>query len=186
MILENFSEDKILSIIHNIENTAINKDLDYFCLTRDVFQARVDTYVSKNEKFLQSAIIGEIGNNCFDHNFEYDKKYLRGCYFNFDDKDFVIIADFGRGIKSSLAKVVECKDDLDALKIAFTKFISGRAPEQRGNGLKFVAKSIAQNSWSMYFQSGNACCIIDKDGTTFVESKNVVIGCFAILDFKDK
>lgn len=57
------------------DRAAINPD--YYCRTRDVFQARLDKMVSlllKQKKakpeniYLLAAIAGEIGNNSFDHN----------------------------------------------------------------------------------------------------------------------
>ena len=72
---------------------------------------------------------------------------------------------------------------MEALKAAFTEEISGRAPEQRGNGLKFVAENMIKNKWSLYFQSGNACCVIENGDISFMESKISVIGCLAILSF---
>lgn len=41
-----------------------------FSKTRDVFQARLDTYISRTNKYLESAVIGEIGNNTYDHNLD--------------------------------------------------------------------------------------------------------------------
>ena len=69
------------------------------------------------------------------------------------------------------------------LETAFTKRISGRAPEQRGNGLKFVSEAIQQNSWHLYFQSGSGSCSINKNGIEFMESSVSVPGCLAIIDF---
>jgi hypothetical protein len=69
------------------------------------------------------------------------------------------------------------------MEIAFTKKISGRAPEQRGNGLKFVSESIQQNNWSLYVQSGKGCCEIDGSGIKLYEREECIIGCLAIIDF---
>ena len=69
------------------------------------------------------------------------------------------------------------------MEIAFTKRVSGRSPELRGNGLKFVAETIQLNNWNLFFQSGSGSCSIDKRGITFQEEKAAVIGCLAIIDF---
>jgi len=37
--------------------------------------------------------------------------------------------------------VPELSTDEEAVRTAFTKVVSGRAPESRGNGLKFVRKN---------------------------------------------
>ncbi len=55
----------------------------------------------------------------------------------------IIIADRGRGIMETLKKVKPgLANDMDALTVVFTERISGRAPEARGNGLKFVYENI--------------------------------------------
>ena len=106
-------QDYVKSVIEIINTASKEKNTDYFCLTRDIFQARLDSYISQ--------------------------------------------------------------------KIAFTKQISGRAPEQRGNGLKFVAESIKEKDWFLYFQSGNACCIINKSQIDFMELDFTFTGCLAII-----
>lgn len=70
------------------------------------------------------------------------------------------------------------------MKVAFTQQLSGRAPEQRGNGLKFVLESIVEKKWSMYYQSGIGCCIVDKGNVIFTTGNLKVVGCLAILAFE--
>lgn len=177
-----FSEENITSIISRIEAASKNNDKDYFCLTRDVFAARIDTYVLRTNNYLESAIIGEIGNNTFDHNWDFAEGYLRGTYLSIDN-DIVVLADFGRGIKKSLEVVYKAKTDEEAVKVAFTEHISGRTPEKRGNGLKFVLDNVKKNNWSLYFQSGTGCCEICDGTVTFKSSKVDIVGCLAILGF---
>lgn len=52
---------------------------DYYCKTRDIFQARLEKMledllkskvISEDDAYIVSAISGEIGNNSFDHNLE--------------------------------------------------------------------------------------------------------------------
>lgn len=137
------NDDVVLNVIRDIEKASLEKNMDYFCTTRDVFQARVDAYVLRTNKYLQTAIIGEIGNNTFDHNWDFDVEHVRGAYFNSEySNGMIVLADFGRGIRKSLQVVKHFDSDLDALKSAFTEEISGRAPEQRGNGLKFVSEDV--------------------------------------------
>lgn len=177
------TEDVIRSAKSELENNG--KNTDFFSKTRDVFSARLDTYVLANKKYLEAAIIGEIGNNSFDHNFNTSISITRGAYFNpYYLSTYCLLADFGQGLLSSL-KVVKpnLATDLDAVKTAFSEHISGRAPEQRGNGLKFVLKSIQENAWSLYYQSGNGICLIDKDKIEYQTSPIVYNGCMAILKF---
>jgi hypothetical protein len=111
--------------------------------------------------------------------------YQKGVYCNFCfQENYAVLNDYGRGIKESLIQVVpNIKNDLEALETAFTKKISGRSPEQRGNGLKFVAETIQNNNWDLYFQSGNGCCFINKNGIKYSKSDTVVSGCLAVINF---
>jgi hypothetical protein len=179
------NEDVIKDVVKAMED-GFEKDKDHFSITRDVFTARLESFIADTEKYLEAAIIGEIGNNTFDHNFIFMNVHKKGVYCNFDFREkYVVLSDYGRGIKESLIQIIpNIKNDLEALKIAFTKRISGRFPEQRGNGLKFVLETIQNNSWNLYFQSGNAYCLIDKDGIEYRDSNTIsVLGCLAIIDF---
>jgi len=143
---------------------------DNYCDTRDVFIARLDSLRLKLEKKLKNidtvslliAITGEIGNNSFDHNLG-NWRDIPGIYFNDDlNKKLIVLADRGQGVKKTIRQVKpNVKDDLDALRIAFTEVISGRSPEQSGNGLKFVVGIIKNNQFDLYFHSGVATAKIN-------------------------
>ena len=179
-----YKDSYIEQIISQIEKDSLDKNLDYFCSTRDIFQARIDSYALSSGKYLESAVIGEIGNNTFDHNWDFMPNHMRGAYFNLETFDnTVVLADFGRGIRESLKNVYTAKNDVDAVTVAFTKHLSGRAPEQRGNGLKFVADSVKKKHWSMYFQSWNGCCIIENGEISFSSCNFTFLGCLAVLSF---
>lgn len=154
---------------------SINKSFqkkERVCETRDVFQARLDrmyleVFKKTGEESMTAllvAISGEIGNNCFDHNLG-QWQDLPGCYFQYgfeDSKVWTVITDRGQGIFSSLKGVVSSlKDDQQALDMAFEKKISGRSPERRGNGLKFVRSVInGEKRRGLLFLSGNAILIL--------------------------
>lgn len=137
------------------------------CFSRDVFNARLNSFFltlsggnrfSNNELALLAACIGEIGNNSFDHNLGRWRD-VPGCLFGYEtgEKDILLwIADRGRGIFSTLEKVYpDLQDDQQALHVAFEKKISGRAPEKRGNGLKFVRSVInGDQDKGLFCQSG--------------------------------
>lgn len=156
------------------------------CPTRDLFQTRLDQMFRKMENFspvlknysLLAAIIGEIGNNSFDHNLGLWKDE-KGIYFtyNFPEK-FILIADRGQGVLATLKRVrPELKSEVEAIRIAFTERISGRAPEQRGNGLKFVEKVVRENNWKLYFYSGDGMFFLNKkllEGTEKQKFKGVL------------
>ena len=178
-------EIAIIETVISEMNNCFMESSECFSKTRDVFSARLQSYVLETEKYLQAAIIGEIGNNSFDHNFGFNSAYPGGAYCNIAYKSkYTVLADYGRGIKQSLLSVLpSISSDLEAVETAFTRRISGRAPEQRGNGLKFVSEAIQQNKWHLYFQSGFGSCIIGKSGIVFFEKASPVAGCLAIIDF---
>ncbi len=146
------------------------------CSTRDLFQARLDTMyrelvarsISESEAALLTAVTGEIGNNCFDHNLG-QWRDLHGCWFQhrLEGKTcWVVIADRGQGVLSSLKRVLPAlHSDQEALEIAFQRQISGRSPERRGNGLKFVRSVINGNSSrGLLFRSGEGWANFGKLG----------------------
>ncbi|MBR5095878.1 MAG: hypothetical protein IK094_02085 [Treponema sp.] len=178
------SDEFIQKAKTHISESSLSKNADFFCVSRDIFQARLDSFISKTGKYIESAVIGEIGNNSIDHNWEYASGQMRGAYFNLElCEGCAVLADYGRGIRESLSKVLKLESDLEAITAGFTKQVSGRLPEQRGNGLKFVAETVKNKNWSMYFQTGNACCIIEKGQIKFTETKDCVTGCMAIINF---
>ena len=64
----------------------------------------------------------------------------------------------------------------------FTKVISGRAPEKRGNGLKFVESIVRKYHLKVYFYSNDGMRIINQGlhaGDTLQNSKGVL----AIINF---
>jgi len=180
MIEESGIETIIADMIHYF-----GKNDEFFSRTRDIFTARLQSYILETGKYLEAAIIGEIGNNTFDHNFGFNNSYPGGVYCNVSyEQRYTVLADYGRGVRQSLLPVLpSIGSDLEAIETAFTKRISGRSPEQRGNGLKFVSETIQQNNWSLYFQSGLGCCLIDGSGISFLEKTVALTGCLAIIDF---
>ncbi len=131
-----------------------------FCRTRVDFNGRLSSYTNelKNKLksdclFLLMASLGEIGNNSFDHNLGQWQDEM-GCLF-IRTSEYAIVADRGQGIKSSLSKVYNLnKDDKSYLSVAFTKIITGRMPEKRGNGLKFVSTTLSRCNMGLICMSG--------------------------------
>ena len=165
---------------------------DYYCKTRDIFQARLESMkiaLSKNEKLNQdkallSAIAGEIGNNSFDHNLG-NWPDIMGIFFGYeisDNKCVIVLADRGLGILKTLQRVKpELLNHKDALHAAFTRTISSRYPEKRGNGLKFVKNSIESKGFNLIFRSGNAEATINKIFEINEMTENIK-GCLAIIE----
>ncbi len=162
--------------------------------TRDFFQARLSRMQAElvklpnflNLSYLCVAIAGEIGNNSFDHNLG-NWPDIGGIFFGYDlKKRHIVLADRGQGILKTLKRVrPQIKDDQEALRVAFTEILSGRAPEARGNGLKFVKNIVASNPLKLKFQSGNAELECDRHHSDLcIEKKDERIhGCLAIIDF---
>jgi len=135
---------------------------DFVCETRDVFTARLSRFknfvaegLPERDLPLIVAVSGEVGNNCYDHNLG-KWRDQPGCWFEVQitrHRLWVLIGDRGQGVLSSLKQVdPRIRTDRDALRIAFEKRISARAPERRGNGLKFVRNTIETHK-----QAGVAC-----------------------------
>lgn len=118
-------------------------------------QSLIRNRLPENILPLVIAIAGEIGNNSFDHNLG-QWRDVPGRWFESQvtgQSLWICIADRGQGIFQSLIKVhPHLTDEQTALKTAFETIISGRAPEQRGNGLKFV-----RNNFLKISGSGLAC-----------------------------
>lgn len=169
-------------------------DNHFYCSNSAVFLSRITKLQNELSKIaelentfpLVVAIAGEIGDNSFAHNLG---KWpdVPGIFFGYDlAKKEIILADRGQGVLATLKRVKpELKNDAEALCTAFTEIISGRAPEERGNGLKFVRNVVANNDISLYFRTGNAEIRIEK-GDTDLRIKTInsyIRGCIARIIF---
>jgi len=122
---------------------------------------------------LISAITGEIGNNSFDHNLG-NWPDAPGTFFAYNlNKRQIVLADRGQGVLVTLKRARPgLSDHKNALRVAFTEIVSGRAPEYRGNGLKFVSNVVIDNKISLFFQTGDAQLRIQKDDSVLSIKKN--------------
>ena len=172
-ILERFCEDLFgLARIWSCSEMVPVISKDYYSETQDRFRARLERMavsISRDPTMLDmasliTAIAGEIGNNSFDHNLG-NWPDVPGVFFAYDiGKRIAVLADRGVGIKATLSRVCpNLKNDVDALKIAMTEHISGRSPEQRGNGLKFVMSVATENPIGISLQSGVGVATIGKE-----------------------
>lgn len=165
-----------------------------YCETRDVFSARLHSLQSELERkygsndvvsFLVPAVVGEIGNNSFDHNVG-NWPDIPGIFFAHNSKQrIIVLADRGQGVFNTLSRMQPLADDKEALLVAFTKVISGRYPEARGNGLKFVRSIIINNPLTLMFQSGNAKLNLSQNvkDVDIKEANNVMRGCFTVISY---
>lgn len=199
--IENYikSNTSDLSLVKIAWNWVINDKgaeplSDFYCPDISVFQARLTRLENElgnvrrlNKIFpLISAITGEIGNNSFDHNLGNWPDIL-GIFFAYDlTRGKIVLADRGQGILVTLQKVKpELVNHRDALYTAFTEVISGRAPEYRGNGLKFVKNVVTANAMSLLFYTGNAKLTIQKNSLAIDVQKSTdnFHGCLAAISF---
>lgn len=191
--LEIFSSD-IVKLAHDWAKDGSEFPSIFYCGNSAVFQARL----SKLEFLLMEqpgfeklfsiiiAITGEIGNNSFDHNLG---KWpdATGIFFGYDiGKKQIVLADRGLGILETLRYVrPTLKSHTEAVMVAFTEILSGRSPEKRGNGLKFVREVTTTQPIDLFFESGDAEVRIKAPNKEFrlTRGQEILRGCFAIIQF---
>ncbi len=170
-------------------------EAEYYCSDSLVFKTRLSRLENELSKIdevknifpLVTAIVGEIGNNSYDHNLG-NWPDIRGIFFAYDlNKQQIVLADRGQGLLKTLRKVRPgLRDDKEALEVAFTEVISSRMPEARGNGLKFVRQVISDNNlFSIEYYSGDAKLII-KQGSEKLNIENSDVnypGCISIIKY---
>ncbi|MDP1629488.1 MAG: helix-turn-helix domain-containing protein [bacterium] len=166
----------------------------FYCPTSDIFRARLvkmERMLMEKPGFekLYSLIVlvaGEIGDNSFAHNLG---KWpdIPGTFFGYDiKKGIIVLADRGLGILATLSRVrPDLSTHIKAVEVAFTEFISGRAPEKRGNGLKLVREVILTNPIDLFFTSGDAEIRMKGANKFFgvTRGPNMVRGCMAKIEF---
>lgn len=197
--LESFAEEQQLNM-EKMARTWVQSDglwrplNRFYCSSTNTFQLRLQSLEQRlatvkdlSQTFpLLTAIVGEIGNNSFDHNLG-NWPDMPGIFFGDDVKrKKIVLADRGQGIRATLSRVrPSIQSDREALHIAFTEILTGRAPEKRGNGLKFVRKVVTQTAWKLAFQTGNAqLTLASGKNELFIEtSKTSIIGCMAIIAY---
>ena len=167
---------------------------DYYCQDSSVFLPRIAKMTglmiqNKEAKNLFSqlgSMAGEIGNNSYDHNIGRWPD-VPGIFFGYDlNKRQIVLADRGVGILETLKRVrPELKNHKEALEVAFTEMVSGRKPESRGNGLKYVRKIVSENPISLLFQTGDAKLILNANSPDLnIENvKQNIRGCIALISY---
>jgi hypothetical protein len=188
--------DIFLSDLFKIAKDWVLKESDLpenlYCQNSAIFQARlakIENMMIANkmtEDFASRvvSIAGEIGNNSFDHNLA-QWPDVPGIFFAFDlNKKQIVLADRGLGIFKTLKRVKpEIENDMQALNVAFTEIISGRAPEERGNGLKYVKFIILKNNINLFFQTGNAILNLSANSSDLKisQAKDNFHGCLVLI-----
>lgn len=70
---------------------------------------------------------------------------------------------------------------LQALHVAFTERLSGRAPEKRGNGLKFVRSVLIEDGIDLWYGSGTSAYVVEQRSEKWLTTDTEIFGCCAIL-----
>jgi len=174
--------------------TPVEPNSIFYCQNNAIFFARITKLQNELEKVdalknffpLLVAMAGEIGDNSFAHNVG-NWPDMTGVFFGYDlSRKQIVLADRGQGIFKTLKRVrPNLRNDEESLLMAFTEIVSGRAPEERGNGLKFVRKIAENNNIDLYFKSGNAEVRIKKGDQklNIKKSRSSVRGCIALIKF---
>ena len=191
--LEIFSSD-LIRLAHGWAKESSELPSTFYCGNSAVFQAKL----TKLELLLMRkpglerlfslivAVAGEIGNNSFDHNLG---KWpdIPGIFFGYDiNKRHIVLADRGLGVLETLRRVrPTLKNHVEAVRVAFTEILSGRNPEKRGNGLKFVREVTMAQPIDLFFISGDAEVRIKAPDKTFhlTRGQEMLRGCFATIQF---
>ncbi len=166
----------------------------YYCSTSSIFNARL---IKMEMELIQkpgyeklysliTLITGEIGDNSFAHNLGKWPDQA-GIFFGYDlNKRIIVLADRGLGILDTLRNVrPELSSHVSAVKVAFTEFISGRAPEKRGNGLKLVREVVIEQPIDLFYTSGDAEVRMQGSDKLFqvTRGQHIVRGCLAKIEF---
>ncbi len=164
----------------------------FYCPTSAVFQGRLTKmeYALMQKPGFEKlyslivAIAAEIGDNSFAHNLG---KWpdMPGIFFGYDiSKGVIVLADRGLGVLETLRQVrPELLSHTEALKVAFTEFISGRAPEQRGNGLKYVKRVVSDNPITLFFATGDGELRLNSPDKQLLITRSAISfrGCLAVI-----
>lgn len=195
--LQKFAVDiKELGLVWAVSGIAPDLPSEYYCERPDRFTsraARMGVELQQDGKFsedlvsLITLIAGEIGDNSFAHNLG-NWPDIPGIFYAYDlNKRMIVIADRGRGVKTTLQQVRPSIDtDVTALNVAFTEILSGRNPEKRGNGLKVVRRTLESREIGLLYRSGIGLVTIpvEKPGYLMIsESKENVRGTYCVIMF---
>jgi len=199
-VIDDFIKNNTKDLFRLARKWTVNKSVVdeipslFYCKDISIFQARLsklETELGRVKRIkeiypLITAIVGEIGNNSFDHNLGRWPD-VPGIFFAYDlNGEKIVLADRGQGVLETLKKVrPELLGHQKALDVAFNEVVSGRAPEYRGNGLKFVRNVVADNDIILIFQTGDGELKIDKSKTNLnIKKSNTYIqGCLALIKF---
>ncbi|MBI3627828.1 MAG: hypothetical protein HY220_03765 [Candidatus Sungbacteria bacterium] len=180
-------------LMNELDNPNLHEILH--CSFRDDFNARLQSRIRKmftnfgmnaDDEARATAMVGELGNNVFDHNEGLWPTEIRGAIItaqNYPTKKRIEIsvADPGGGFLGSLRlSKPDLKDDIEAIELGLSG-ITGRMPEKRGNGLLVVQDwTLNKFHGSVRIHSGAGLVVVDKDGKRSRQAKRT-LGTIASL-----
>ncbi len=169
---------ELLSKIEVPERKSSNIPEVMHCYYRDEFNARLGHFITmfknfglnENDSQRATALVGELGNNVFDHNLGNWPTNISGCIIaaqNYPSIKTIEIAvgDPGVGFYGSLKTAFpDINNDIEAIKLGLAGN-TGRIGEIRGNGLRLIQQWTLQNfSGKVMIHSGNGLVVVDKVG----------------------
>jgi hypothetical protein len=151
-------EANALCLIGAIRHHTLNVQEITHCLYRDEFNARLGHFLSmftnfglnQDDAHRATALVGELGNNVFDHNLGNWPTSVVGCIIAAQHyprlrKIEISVGDPGVGFYGSLkAAFPNMGSDIEAIKLGLAGN-TGRIGEIRGNGLKLIQQWTIQN-----------------------------------------
>lgn len=163
------------------------------CSFRDEFAGRLSSKIrlmfqnfgmSNDDEQRVTSLVGELGNNVFDHNEGSWPTDFRGAiiiaqHYPKLKKVEIVVADAGVGFLGSMkAHEPSPTDDLEAIKLGLSG-ITGRIGERRGNGLKMIQDwTINKFNGIIRIHSGNGLVVVDRNGQK-AENVNKILGTLA-------
>ncbi|MDO8470488.1 MAG: hypothetical protein Q7S63_00745 [bacterium] len=154
------------------------------CKYNDEFSARLGHFekmfrnfgLNEEDAKRASVIIGELGNNVFDHNLgnwptNFSGSIIAGQNYPAMKRIEFVVGDAGVGFLGSLINAFpDLQDDIEAIKKGL-KGYTGRIGEDRGNGLKTIQRWTINNFHGMLIiHSGKGLVQVDEDG---IQTKEV-------------
>ena len=202
---ELFSELTYKAFLSPLEKMPMNeKDNDHVCeiihcVFRDELNARLGKInrmfssfgLKEAEASMATSLVGELGNNVFDHNDGQWPTSVRGAIIlaqmnPLKGRIEVIVADPGIGFRRSLAALdPSVTNDAEAIKLGLSG-VTGRIGERRGQGLRIVQDWTINNfAGIVRIHSGSGLVVVDANGT-HAESVFSIGGTLASFMVKSK
>jgi hypothetical protein len=183
-----FESAKVLGAIRMDEQENLDLQEITHCRYVDEFSGRLGHFEKTFKNFGLNdedakralVIVGELGNNVFDHNIGSWPTNFNGAIIlaqNYPEmkRIEVIVSDAGVGFLGSLKNAFpDLNEDIQAIQKGL-EGNSGRIGESRGNGLKLVQKWTIKNFHGiLLIRSGAGLVQVDEDGSQSLEVAKVI------------